>query len=70
MAHETLYYRLIRDHWRTFLAAAESRDPQGRGLPVHVKRAFEVFLDCGVLSKGFGRLHCSDCGYDFAVPFS
>jgi hypothetical protein len=42
---------------------------QGK-LPDHVKRAFEAFLDCGVLSKGFARLRCPECGYDLAVPFS
>ena len=70
VAHETLYYRLIRENYRTFLATAESRDPDGKGLPRHVKRAFEAFLDCGVLTKGFARLRCPDCGYDLVVPFS
>jgi hypothetical protein len=66
----TLYYRTIRDNVRTFLAAAAERDPSGRGVPKHVERSFEAFLDCGILSKGFGRVRCSDCGYDLAVPFS
>jgi len=32
VAQETLYYRLIREHYRTFLAAAESRNPEGKGM--------------------------------------
>jgi hypothetical protein len=67
---ESLYYRLVRDHWKNFLAAAEAREAQGRGLPKHVVKAFEAFLDCGVLSKGFARLRCPGCRYDLVVPFS
>ena len=70
VAHATLYYRLVRDHWRAFLSEAQARDPTGRGMPDHVKRAFEAFLDCGILTKGFARLRCSGCGYDLVVPFS
>jgi hypothetical protein len=64
IAHETLYYQLVRDYWGSLLEAAQGK------LPDHVKRAFEAFLDCGVLSKGFARLRCPECGYDLAVPFS
>jgi len=35
-----------------------------------VKGAFERFLDCGVLAKGFVRVRCPECGYDTAVSFS
>ncbi|HZE98256.1 MAG TPA: transposase [Planctomycetota bacterium] len=32
--------------------------------------AFERFLDCGILAKGFVRVRCPECGYDTAVGFS
>src|SRR5574341_287870 len=36
------------------LSKAEARTwTEWRGLPNHVKKAFEAFLDCGVLTKGF-----------------
>ena len=70
VAHETLYYKLVRDNWPAFLEKARARDREGRGLPHHVIKAFEAFLDCGILTKGFARLRCPGCGYDLVVPFS
>ena len=28
------------------------------------------FLDCGILAKGFARVHCTRCGKDALVAFS
>src|SRR6185295_11235369 len=54
----------------TFFAMADARAPEGRGLPRYVRGAFERYLDCGVLAKGFVRVRCPDCGYDTVVGFS
>src|SRR5262249_3920288 len=35
-----------------------------------VEEEFRSFLDCGVLARGFLRLHCSSCGHDRLLPFS
>jgi hypothetical protein len=67
---KTLLYRLVQEHWRTFAAFAQDRDPSGRGLPKYVRNAFEGFLDCGILQHGFVRVHCPGCGFDSVVPFS
>ena len=38
-------------------------------LPV-IQRAAEAFNLCGDWSEGVARIRCSDCEYDFFVPFS
>ena len=35
-----------------------------------VEREFREFLHCGVLARGFIRVHCDACGLDRLVPFS
>jgi hypothetical protein len=39
-------------------------------LPDFVKRELEGYIDCGLLCRGFARVHCSACGYDRLVAFS
>ena len=67
---ETLLHEVVRDNLATFFDWAEARSSDGRGLPRYVKRAFEHYLDCGILAKGFVRVRCPSCGYDTAVGFS
>jgi len=38
-----------------------------RGLDVVPGHEFEKYLACGILSEGFARVHCKDCGYDRLV---
>lgn len=67
---ESVLHRVVREHLNTFLAEAEGRSPDGRGLPKYVRQALERFLDCGVLAKGFARVRCPDCGFNAVVAFS
>ena len=67
---QSLLHRIVRENLETFFAAAHARSPDGRGLPRYVRGAFERYLDCGILAKGFVRVHCPDCGYDTVVGFS
>jgi ribosomal protein S27E len=41
-----------------------------REVPCFVEREFRAFLECGVLSRGFLRVHCASCGMDRVVGFS
>ncbi len=66
----TLLHEIVRENLATFFDWAEVRSPDSRGLPRYVKRAFEHYLDCGILAKGFVRVRCPSCGYDTAVGFS
>ncbi len=62
----TLLYRLVQEHWPTFLERAEE---QG-GLPRFVVRDFEEYLRCGVLEHGLVQLACVRCGHTMVVGFS
>jgi hypothetical protein len=63
----TVLYQIVKEHLPGFLRRAEER---GRGVPKYVRNAFERFLDCGILRKGFVRVQCPRCGYDTVVGFS
>ncbi len=65
---QTTLYRLVQQHAATFFAQAE--DAAGADLPQFVKDEFDAFLECGILARGFLRLHCGDCGHDKLVAFS
>jgi Transposase zinc-binding domain len=39
-------------------------------VPAFVKREFDAYLKCGILSHGFGRLRCDACGEEALVAFS
>lgn len=67
---DTLLWRVVRDHLNTFLALADARAGEGRSLPKYVRDEFRRFVDCGILAKGFIRLHCPKCRHDEVVAFS
>jgi len=41
-----------------------------RIVPRFVEHDLRSFLDCGILERGFVRVHCDACGKDLAVPYS
>ena len=67
---ETVLYQLLAEHWRSFLAEAESADLGGSGLPRFVVDEVEAFLKCGILAHGFVRVACDDCRESRLVAFS
>ena len=60
-------YGVVAGHRETFLADQRQRD---RHVPAFVEREFRQFLDCGVLARGFLRVHCRNCGLDRLVAYS
>jgi hypothetical protein len=66
--HETVLYALVQEHLATFLdhAARSYAAP----LPRYVIDAFEGYLACGDLARGFLRCHCDGCGHDVLAAFS
>jgi hypothetical protein len=60
-------YRVVADELETFLARRQECD---RPVPRFVEQEFRAFLDCGVLARGFLRLHCQACGRDRLLAFS
>jgi Putative transposase/Transposase zinc-binding domain len=63
-------YKVLAEHWRSFLAEADARDEAGRGLPRFVVDEVEAFLRCGILAHGFLRVPCDDCRESRLVAFS
>jgi hypothetical protein len=57
----------LQENLETFLAEAEE---SGRAVPRFVERELRAFLDCGILSRGFLRVRCKDCGKERLVAFS
>ena len=60
---DTLLYRVLREELATFLQTARA-DSSRPGLPRFVERELRQFLGCGILARGFARVHCSACGKD------
>ena len=60
-------YGIVSRHLETYLAQQNERE---RPVPRFVERELRAFLDCGVLAKGFLRVHCDACGKDRVVAFS
>ena len=56
----------VQEHIDTFLAQAESA---GARVPGFV-REFDAYLKCGILSHGFARLRCRECGDESLIACS
>ena len=65
---DTLLHRVVREHFRSFLA--HTGRIYARPLPKYVVQEFEKYLVCGDLARGFVRCVCAACGLERAVPFS
>src|SRR2546425_2060864 len=63
----TVLYQVVAEQLETFLARQQERD---RPVPRFVEEEFRSFLDCGILARGFLRLHCQSCGHDRLLGFS
>jgi hypothetical protein len=66
-AEESILYGVVAGNLETFLARQQQRE---RIVPRFVERELRSFLECGILSYGFLRVHCNACGRDRVVPFS
>ncbi len=60
---ESVLYRVLAGHLDTFLDRIEHDDTRA-GLPFFVRRELRAFLECGILARGFLRVHCTACGKD------
>jgi hypothetical protein len=58
---DTVLYRVLAEHWRSFLATTEAEDGSGRGLPRFAVDEVESFLKSGILARGFIRVACDGC---------
>src|SRR5215831_2097541 len=65
----TVLYTVVADHLETLLASREA-DPDDRGLPAYVQRAFYDYMPYGILAPGFLRLGCDICHKELLLAFS
>ena len=70
----TLLYRIITEHFQTWLELASAGQFDGQGdhhTPrAYVRQAFRKYLECGIFAHGFARARCDDCGHDYFVAYS
>lgn len=64
---DSVLYQVIEENYQPFLSLCEEEE---RPMPAFVRKEFERYLACGLLSEGFARIHCGGCGYDRLVGFS
>jgi hypothetical protein len=67
---KTVLYRVVVEHLATLFAETRARSEHGYGYPAHVERAFNRYISCGILARGFARCRCASCGDEFLVAFS
>jgi hypothetical protein len=67
---KTVLHRVVRENVETLFDEAQRNSPNGQGYPGFVKNEFERYLGCGILSRGFCRLRCPECGFERLVAFS
>ena len=64
---DSVLYGIVAGHLESFRARQREH---GRVVPRFVERELRAFLDCGILARGFLRIHCDACGLDRIVAFS
>lgn len=63
---ESLLYQVVSRNMQSFFKKCEE---SGHPVPKFIKKEFESFLRCGVLSYGFARVYCQTCKNDRLIGF-
>ncbi len=63
---QTPLYQLIKKHYTTW---HKDRDSEHE-VPHYISKAFQKYIGCGILAKGFACAHCDGCNRDFFIAFS
>ena len=67
----THLYRIIFNHREDLSYTWEERFQQRYGvLRDCVLKAFDAYLDCGILAHGAARAHCGNCNHSILIAFS
>ena len=66
----TVLYKIVRENLETFLSEVREANPDSEPIPSYVEKEFYKYLDCGIMSKGFARIFCTECKSDYLVAFS
>lgn len=63
---QTPLFQLVKRHYTTWYKN-KTRENE---VPRHISNAFQKYLGCGILAKGFACAHCEGCNKDFFIAFS
>jgi hypothetical protein len=66
----TVLHQLVASEAGALRTALSAASLYGRGLPRHVDKELEAFLDCGLPHRGFSRVVCRRCRAEHLVAFS
>ena len=66
----SLVHQLVAAEADGVRAAVYRASEHGRGLPRHVDKELDAFLDCGLLHRGFARVVCRRCRSEHLIAFS
>ena len=64
---KTSLFQVIK---KNFTSWCKQRDTHENPVPRYVENAFQKYLGCGILAKGFACAHCEGCDKDFFIAFS
>jgi hypothetical protein len=64
-------HQIVRENLDLFLESYDERFLDQHGpLTARARRTLDEYLRCGILSEGFARVRCVDCGHELLVAFS
>ncbi len=61
--HENILFKIVQEHYASFASRYHN-------YPKFVYKAFDGFIECGDLSRGFMRTKCPDCDEELITAFS
>ena len=65
----TFLWKLLHDAVPTFLAEADSDEPEWR-VPAFVRKQLQALLDCGDVASGYLIAACTSCHHPRVIPYS
>ncbi len=66
-SEKTPLYELVKKHYTTW---HRERCRSETEVPNYICKAFQKYLGCGILAKGFACAHCEGCNKDFFIAYS
>lgn len=67
----TRLHQIVSENWQEFLEVYPERFEEKYGyLRTEVEETLEKYLKCGILSYGFARIKCEECGHEYLLAYS
>jgi hypothetical protein len=65
---KTVLHEAVKKHFSMWHRNYENTAQ--KQVPLYIDHAFQKYLGCGILAKGFACAHCDGCHKDLIIPFS